>query len=73
MNCASLWQAAVSMRERAVPWKQEYVPCGTGCRSTMVGGHLVRGHLHRGPGDHSGGDRHQLSGPTGVPGNSAPR
>ena len=34
VNAASLWQAVVSMRERAVPWKQQYVSCGTGCRST---------------------------------------
>ena len=34
MNVASLWQATVSMRERAVPWKQDYVACGTGCTST---------------------------------------
>ena len=34
MNCASLWEATVSMRERTAPWKQDYVPCETGCRST---------------------------------------
>ena len=34
VNFATLWQATVSMRERAAPWKQEYVPYGTGWRST---------------------------------------
>ena len=33
VNVTSLWQATVSMWERAVPWTQEYVSCRTGCRS----------------------------------------
>ena len=35
----------------------------------MVGRHRARGHVHRGPQDRCGGDGHQLSGPTGGPGN----
>ena len=31
---ASLWQATVSMRECAVPWKHKYVPVETGCMFT---------------------------------------